>query len=323
MRKFIIKYLIFISPLVLLFAWWERGLTRIPNPYNEKIRLLERAAPNCEVLVLGSSHAYLSINPSCFTQRGFNMANGSQVFYYDAEIIARYLPHLPKLKYVVFPVSYFSFEAHMLARTKESFRCPFYYRFYRLPAERWIDNFDIKNFSLIALYGLTDSVRYLKLGFHGNPVEHLADNGWLETPFDKSHENKNISDERGKRRADYHTAGMSEANIPYNRNELLRAITLCKNANVVPVLITIPVYHTYRDHMDRNKYERMQENVHSVGIETGTKYFNYLDDQRFDIDDFSDNDHLNAPGAEKFSKIVDQEVLQHLKKDAYQNEMHP
>ena len=78
MRRSIIKFLIFISPVFLFFGWWEHQLARMPNSYNTKARLIEYAAPDCEVLVLGSSHEYFGINPSFFTQKGFNMANVSQ-----------------------------------------------------------------------------------------------------------------------------------------------------------------------------------------------------------------------------------------------------
>ena len=81
MRQFIIKSLIFISPFILLVAWWECRLVRIPNSYNTKVRLIEYAAPACEVLVLGTSHEYWGINPSFFTQKGFNMANNSLYLY--------------------------------------------------------------------------------------------------------------------------------------------------------------------------------------------------------------------------------------------------
>jgi len=174
---------------------------------------------------------------------------------------------------------------------------------------------------MVMLYGLTDSVRYLKKWFKVNLTEHLSENGYYENNPDKNHEN--ISDEKGKIRVEFHTAGMTEANIVYNRALLFRAIGLCKNAGVVPFLITTPVYHTYRDHMDHDKYDRMQKVIRDLCEKTGTKYFNYLDDPRFDIDDFSDNDHLNACGAEKFSTILDQEVLRHLEKNAVQNKTCP
>jgi hypothetical protein len=322
MRKFIIKFLIFISPILLLILWWEHELARMTNSYETKVRLVEKAAPNCEVLVLGSSHAYFGINPSFFTRKGFNMANTSQSLYYDTEIITRYLPHLPKLKYAVFPVSYFSLEEEMLAQGSESFRCSFYHRFYHLPDERWIDKFDIRNFSSIALYGVPESTRYLRLRFNVNLAEHLASNGWYEVAFDKDDE-KNINDASGKTRVDFHNASMAETNIAYNRALLLKAICLCKDAGVVPILITTPVYHTYRDHIDRDKFERMQKVIHGLCIETSVKYFNYFADHRFDVDDFHDNDHLNAQGAEKFSKILDQEVLQNLNEDSSQTQTRP
>ena len=177
----------------------------------------------------------------------------------------------------------------------------FYYRYYHLPGERGNDNFDIRNFSNIALYGVPESTRYLRLRFNVNLAEHLASNGWYEVAFDKE-DKKNISDASGKTRVEFHNSDMAEANIAYNRALLLKAIRLCENAGVVPILITTPVFSHTEIISTAMSSSAVQKVIHQLCTETGVKYFNYFDDQRFDVDDFHDNDHLNAHGAEKLAK---------------------
>jgi len=297
MRIFIIKLLIFVSPLILFIGWWEVNLARMPNRYKTNVHLLSESMADCEVLILGSSHPKCAIDPSCLKQKAVNMAEGWQALYADAEIVAYYLPRLPKLKIVVLSVSYHSLEELALEYTNVPYRRIAYHKYYHLPTKTWADNFDVRNFSMIAWYGVPVCLGYLRKGF-------------TEEPFKSQPKEVAFNDESGKLRVDEFHGQMDPTNIAPNRVTLLQTIVLCQKAKVIPVLVTVPVYRTFRAHMDRAKYERMQDVIHGLCDETGVRYFNYLDDARFDIDDFGNIDHLNWRGAEKFSRILDSEVLQ-------------
>ena len=52
----------------------------------------------------------------------------------------------------------------------------------------------------------------------------------------------------------------------------------------------------------------MQKNIKILSSKYNVKYFNYFFDERFTDVDFVNSDHLDAYGAEKFTKILE-EVL--------------
>ena len=52
-----------------------------------------------------------------------------------------------------------------------------------------------------------------------------------------------------------------------------------------------------------------EQKLEEIQKKYGIEYYNYLKHSRFVKEDFKDNDHLNPKGAEKFSKIVDMEIL--------------
>ena len=52
---------------------------------------LERVLPDVEVLVLGSSLGYFGINPAQFTHKGYNAAYRAQSYYYDLQILKKYI----------------------------------------------------------------------------------------------------------------------------------------------------------------------------------------------------------------------------------------
>ncbi len=237
------------------------------------------------------------------------MALHSQNLYYDWEILSRYSQRMPNLKMVIFNISYSSLESGSCEEGIEFWRAFFYRRFYHIPAESWKSRWDIRNFSLIALYGPSESLRYLK----ARPVPDLApavmDNGWYCVLPDETAMGRRISDALGKARADSHTSAMEEDNIGHNLDLLRSSLRLCLSRGVMPAIVTTPVWNTYSEHIDEGKYQRMQNCIRDVCCELNVRYFNYMRDGRFAASDFADNDHLNSVGAKKFSRILNDEVV--------------
>ena len=74
-------------------------------------------------------------------------------------------------------------------------------------------------------------------------------------------------------------------------------------------MITSPVFHTYSDNIDIEKYNIMQEKIKYLSECHRIEYYNYFFDERFTEEDFLNDDHLNNDGAEKFSKIISNEII--------------
>ena len=75
------------------------------------------------------------------------------------------------------------------------------------------------------------------------------------------------------------------------------------------VFITVPAHRTYYQHINQSNYQRMQETIKQLTEKCQAPYFNYLYDDRFGDDDFVNSDHLNESGANKFTRILDQDVI--------------
>ena len=108
LNKFVIRFvLVILVPVGVFLLVYEIAYRNIPNSYRMKDNFLKHEASGCEILVLGSSHAFFGINPSYFSRSAFNAANVSQDLRHDGFIFQKYLPYLPNLKWVIHPVSYF------------------------------------------------------------------------------------------------------------------------------------------------------------------------------------------------------------------------
>jgi hypothetical protein len=80
------------------------------------------------------------------------------------------------------------------------------------------------------------------------------------------------------------------------------------------VFITTPVLPTYYKFIDREIERKNTLAINGLCNKYSCKYFNYFRDDRFTEKDFYDNDHLNFIGAEKFSGIINDEIISEIKR---------
>ena len=310
MKKLLFKSFLLLFPFLLMVGYSEYQLRLVPNSYSVKLSQLRKQADSIKLLILGSSHAHHGINPAKFELPAYNMANVSQSLYYDTRIIQQELNRLKSLKVVILPISYFSLESSP-APSLEEWRYFFYLRFYGIPlpveVDRYYSVFDLRRYSLIALYGYQDSRRFFMKRFKKiNLAEQVGPDGWYPIDYIPT---AVISEETGKQRAEFHQAGMAPSNISTNIGYLTTIIELLRRKGVTPVLLTLPVYGTYYSHVNETSYNTLCRETAALAAHYGVRYINYFRDSRFDRNDFFDNDHLNRNGATKLSILLNAEIM--------------
>lgn len=306
MKKFFTKSIFFILPIALIFTLFEYQLSKIPNSYNFKQKKFLEKSPNLELLVLGSSHSYYGINPDEIVKDlGFNFANSSQNLYYDLELTKKYLKQMPNLKNVIISISYFSLLGDILFGSSEDFRKHFYFRYFGILPNHLDAGF--KNLSLYFLYGQEKCWEFFTKGFEVNLAENIHNNGWFQR--EKENNLSHINESAGIERIKFHHSTFSEEYFGNNQNYLRELITLLSQKGINVVLVSPPVHQFYYQNMDPKKEEIYLNFINQFCSEFGIKFFNYLKDNRFNIDDFANVDHLNKSGAKKFSKIIKSEVF--------------
>jgi hypothetical protein len=306
MKKFCLRLLIVLLPFLAVFCIIEYRASRLPTSYLQKKKQLELREDSIKVLVFGSSHGLDDINPQFFSCKGFNLSNVSQSFFYDTRLCLKYLDRLPHLRGVIFTVSYFSFY-YELNEIPEGWRDYFYYRYFgiRHPA---LDLTDPKAYSYAALYtrDFINAMVFSRL----NEKEEFGDirpNGWkcVSAPADSFA----VSDSTGRRNALFHTSLIRMDNLEKNLRYLRELIAELRKRDIRVCFVTSPVYKTYSAYLDPSILQMNRTVLRGLCSETGATELDYMDDVRFVKTDFSDNDHLNSTGAEKFSKILDADFV--------------
>jgi len=299
--RFLLKLCICLAPVLGGMGYAEHALVSVPNGYSAKRERVDHTILTTKVLITGSSHSFYGIKARDLNPDAFNLAYISQDLFYDTRLLLRYAPRAPNLKLVVIPISYFSLESK-LEDTIESWRCPFYHIFFGFPV---VEPLDVKNYSLIALYGASETQSLVFSKFRSPNTELIDVDGGPPEGLQKIG-NSDLSSETTLAR---HNASMRPSLIQENVSYLDEAIQALQSRGVAVVFITTPVYKSYYLHLEPTAYTRMQDTIRAISRQNGIQYHNFMEDSRFGETDFWDCDHLDAAGMAKFTEILKNEVV--------------
>lgn len=305
MAKLIKKILLLSLPVLAFLVFFESFARSIPTSYSVKHKALDAVKDRVEVLVMGSSHANFGIDPKYFSRPGFNLANTSQCLAQDYQLLLKYLPECKNLKLVMVPISYFTLQTD-LALSPEAWRCAYYSVYMGVNADPSASGWELRNNSALALWeGPIGVVKNRKKA----KKLRINEFGYQAAEPNRLSVGEVINDSTGKERVAYHDQIMNPSVVQSNLAVLGQMAELLKKKNIQMVLLVTPVYQTYARHVSPKNYETMMKGIEEVSNRYGIKSYNYFHDGRFEVSDFSDNDHLNDRGAQKLSLLLDQEVV--------------
>jgi hypothetical protein len=305
MKKFFVKSLYLVLPISIFLIFMEYNLGKVLNYYNYKRTCLEQQLDSIEVLVVGSSQPTYGVNPDYFCKKGFNLSNVSQSLFYDTRLTMKYLDRMPKLKYVIINISYFTFGSQLYDGI-EAWRDYYYSQFWNIDYPE-LEQLEVKRYSKIFLYTPATSFSYLMKGFDVNLIGNLKRNGFYSVDIITN--NQSINNSIGYDRVKLHDAHYHESRFKDNVKDLEMLVQNLKKRGIIPVIVTPPVLPTYSKFVNAGRVEKNTKAIENVCLKYECRYFNYFTDRNFVPKDFADNDHLNCLGAAKFSKMINQDIL--------------
>lgn len=300
MKRFLLRLTRFLLPILALLFVMEIALRAIPNDYRAKRKHLEAESESIATLVLGSSHSLYGVNPDHMSTVTFNLAHLSQTLDIDLKLLQKYGDTMPDLQVVILPISYFSLR-YQLADRPWAWRLRNYEIYYGLDVSNSINY----SFEILTCPFRTAVDRLGAYYLRKQESISISESGWA-------------ADYAGEREIDFLASGEDAANrhlctdtteFPHMLAILTELIEWCQSRNVRVLLFTPPAHETYCACLDE---EQLQQTITTAGAIAGRypncEYLNLLSDRRFVFDDFDDPDHLNAEGAAKLSRILDEEL---------------
>ena len=273
--------------------------------------MLEKEADSLQVLILGTSQTLHSLNPALFDRPAINLAASAQPLYYDSKIVLSYLTHLKKLKLIILPLDYFSlfFDVETLSQT----RSLEYSRFWNINHPS-IGRMDFRKYSLLALFKPATSkeiflqmINEKKLSIRFQTYGMLDNGFWAATvPADTTGFEKTAFLKVKK----WGDLLMFKNNFTQNAQTVETLIQTLQKRNIKVLLISTPIVKNIYEKYD-SSFIRLRLNFvqHISAKYSNTTYHDFSKDPRFNIGDFFDPNHLDAAGAVKFSKIINDEYV--------------
>jgi len=296
--------------LALAEVWTVKA---VRSSYSIKRQSLEALAGQVDVLVIGSSRAYVGIAAKHLSGVAFNLAGTSQSVDYDYRLLNRVLPELPKLKRVIIEVQDLSL-FYQLHEGSEAWRQYFYEQEWGISPLELKDWLDVRMFSRVALrtFGFYRSALLAAIRSYarGTPfvpdssIHDIDERGWWALSEVKA----DLSPAAAAGALARHVSLMKRSYEAANLAYLTGMLSALRQRNIDVVLVTLPVSTSYSRGMNEEYWSRTQEAMKRITTEFGVRYFCFLTVPEFGAEEFYDTDHLSARGAVRFTEVLRSEL---------------
>lgn len=310
------KYLLFLLFPMAIILISDIALRMQNTLYKEKYEGAKISSDSIELIILGTSRATYAVNPEMFDLYTYNLANLAQSIYFDKRITLSLLPELPKLKYVFISIDY-----HSLAFSSQFNRDIWSYYGNGIKYKK--TNYFFANLSP-TLFGYTPKVAYamhkkrlINRWKYGKDIVdfEIQDGVNIYKPAIKGYIAFEGRDTTSFTQEAFEILSKSATEIIEKSDEkeeivadLEHFVEVLLANDVTPVLITPPTYSGYNEHLNPLYIKENVEVCTRIANKYGVEYWDFLNSDRFAIDDFYDMEHLNRKGALKFSTMLNDSV---------------
>ena len=314
MKRFILKLILLlvlvISPLAIVNQlyirtnYWkgENNVDKFTDiPYNIKLGNL------------GSSHGLFGFKyDNIHDIKCYNFALSSQPYYYDLQILRKYIDHFEKKGVVIILISYFDI-------TRRPDYSKYRSRYYRILPKSSLDSWSLWEDVCYNKFPLLSAKMNILKIIRDVPVETMSPYYNRTTFMDE----KKLHDYCIEKHKGWTSPEGEKGKIGYDMNisEISSMIDLCLTYELIPVLVTTPVTDVLNQiyENDIDFFPTFEQfSIDLTSKYEGLIYLDYSRDEYFSNNHefFSDGDHLNNIGAEEFTKTV---IMDLRKKDLLKN----
>jgi hypothetical protein len=319
MKLFFKKILVFVFPLFLLVAGMDFYLRNMNSLYKEKARGLTAHAHEVEILILGNSHAARGVDPNCFTDYAFNIANAGQSIYFDKELTLQNLEALKKLKYVFISLDYHS--PYFSSQRGERNIWSYYGNGIKHTSEDYTKadispsllgysprvSFSFLRKDLLAKWKFRNHARYLDFDTEiGVTKTDTLVKGFVSFSGTETNAfNKNYYLDRMN---GHHNLINNSTEEEMVLNELDELITKLHSKGITAIFFSAPTFKDYNLILNPDIITHNNLITKKLCKKYNMEFWDYSTNNNFIQDEFFNPDHLNKKGAARFGKMLDSKL---------------
>lgn len=299
MKRFLLRTLLFLAPILLLAALGEYAVRRMPNSYRLKENWMASQAGRVETLILGNSHAYYGIRPHDLKGVAFNLANVSQVSAYDDALLRRYIP-MPRLRQIFLVVDN-SYLFDLPLEQTEPNRCAYYTIYMGVGPHSRCGRYGLE---IIQFDGFCEKIKARLAGTYS-----ICDSlGWgvdYKASLSSFDEEDTIAVMTALQKHICKDWRWEEENAKH----VERIAAFCQQQGIRLIVVQTPVCASYYKRIPERQRLAIHHLMQKLQKTYGAIVHDYAADARFTGKDFFDADHLSDIGARKFTTILNQDFL--------------
>ena len=304
-----LKYCVFFfTPVVMTYCLLEVLALQIPITFKVVGDYLESNSTKIELVALGSSQVKCSFNPALSHVPAINMASSSQHHKEDYLILKGVIDKLPKLKYILFEVSYMHLE--LPYHSQNYWKNNIYLNYYGINTFERQTYFKDKLIYLSHPRYFSSKIKDYYFAENKKNGEQLNEFGFDINKYYGSFHKLKYDTAQIKNK--YFKIYTHENPDIFKKNTafLFKMLDHMKEKKLKVIISTIPLYKTYLNKRNPNIVRRRD----SVLSEILKKYKNVTildketDTLQFTAKDFLNENHLNPDGAKKFTALVNRKL---------------
>lgn len=304
MKRFLRRLFIAVLPLAIFYVALEIHC-RTKTVIAIKKAYLEQYADSVKVLILGDSHSNMNINPELIGKPAATLALGGQPLSIDYFLLRRYIDRLPRLETVVLEVSpnrfYYDLEL-------TNWNAYLYRAIYGIDYKT--AQFSFSNYSLVIAHH--KHCTSLLLNYYGlrGKRHHINEYGFTVDDSDGRFRNMRYDEKRIAETFKIRHKFLRSSAVDSNRTFLEGIAELCRSRGLELVLVSAPLYKTYRNALPEAALQQVNHVLDDVEKKYHLRRLSYVSDTVFTIYDFKDDDHLNPAGAAKFTRMLNRDLFE-------------
>lgn len=297
-----------LNKLINYESYWNLIFTHSHN-WAVYLNSIERISES-DGIVLGISYTLRAINTKYFTRKMCNISASSQDLFYDLMLLKEVLlKDNGKLQHCVIGLAKYSFE-YDLSLSSQNWLLGYYY--YRTHSTH--NNKDTALKDQINQINMLNDIIFLEdhtVRFASN-FRALCDQQLYN--YNNQLFDSNYLDDNSRKNLITEIEKDFDKNYPLtvqeNHQIFEEILILLKKFKIKATVVVCPVTDFYKEHINGTKVINDFENaINYFQNKYQFQYLDYFESDFFNESDFMDASHLNIKGAEKFTRLLDTEIL--------------
>lgn len=300
MKKFLKHIGIFTILLIIPCIGFEIMLRHIPNSFRFKRELIETEGHRMKNIIIGSSVTNCSIIPSSLGDSTYNLSISGEWIPYNHKLLELYADYMPNVKNIIWGIAYQTLwleDRYEQDKVSITHHCIYM----DISASQNIfHRFELMNGSI--------ALRKWSKYYLNHQRTMWCDSLGTDHSYDLSERSADWKNDIAHK-AKGHTIPLhpeTEKIFENNLKHIDAVADMCRQKGIRLYFVIPPVHKDYYAQMDELHVNNIRTTLKKVTSKwSHTAVLDYLDDTRFEDDDFYDGSHLSSDkGAIKFSKIL-------------------